>query len=146
MTEQITQSVQDLSGITSVLKRHGINPTSQRLEIARVLFSKPQHMSAEQVLQALNSDKASVSKATVYNTLNLFAEKGLLRQMTIDPSRIYYDSNTSDHFHFYNEDTGELRDLDPRLVEIASLPELPDNTCKSGIDVIIHVRNKATSN
>ena len=146
MAEQINQSVQDLSVISSLLKRHDINPTSQRLEIARVLFSKPQHMSAEQVLQALNSDNASVSKATVYNTLNLFAEKGLLRQMSIDPSRIYYDSNTTDHFHFYNEDTGELRDLDPRLVEISSLPELPENTCKSGIDVIIHVRNKATSN
>ena len=144
MAEQINQSVQDLSVISSLLKRHDINPTSQRLEIARVLFSKPQHMSAEQVLQALNSDNASVSKATVYNTLNLFAEKGLLRQMSIDPSRIYYDSNTTDHFHFYNEDTGELRDLDPRLVEISSLPELPENTCKCGIDVIIHVRNKAS--
>ena len=142
MTEQITQSVQDVSVIISLLKRHGINPTSQRLEIAKVLFSKPQHLSAEQVLQAIDSENTSVSKATVYNTLNLFAEKGLLRQMTIDPSRIYYDSNTADHFHFYNEDTGELRDLDPGMVEIASLPELPDNTCKSGIDIVIHVRNK----
>lgn len=142
MTEQITQSVQDLSVITSLLKRHGINPTSQRIEIAKVLFSKPQHMSAEQVLQAINAENASVSKATVYNTLNLFAEKGMLRQMTIDPSRIFYDSNTSDHFHFYNEDTGELRDLDPAKLEISSLPELPEDTCQSGIDVIIHVRNK----
>ena len=144
MAEQINQSVQDLSVISSLLKRHDINPTSQRLEIARVLFSKPQHMSAEQVLQALNSDNASVSKATVYNTLNLFAGKGLLRQLTIDPNRIYYDSNITDHYHFYNEDTGELRDLDPLQLEITRIPELPENTVTSGIDIVIHLRNSDT--
>ena len=144
MTEQIDQSVQGVSDIAALLRRHGINPTAQRLEIARVLFSRQQHMSAEQVLNTINLDNASVSKATVYNTLNLFAEKGLLRQLTIDPNRIYYDSNITDHYHFYNEDTGELRDLDPLQLEITRIPELPENTVRSGIDIVIHLRNRDT--
>lgn len=142
MSEQINESGQELSNLTTLLKQRGINPTAQRIEIARILLSKPQHLSAEQVLNAVNMKNASVSKATVYNTLNLFVEKGLLRQMTIDPDRIYYDSNTADHYHFYNEDTGELQDLDPRQLQVTSIPELPDDTVKSGIDVIIHIRNK----
>ena len=142
MKEQIIEPVQEVSKITGMLRQHGINPTAQRLEIARILLSKPQHLSAEQVLNAVNMKNASVSKATVYNTLNLFAEKGLLRQMTIDPDRIYYDSNTDAHYHFYNEDTGELRDLDPRQLEIARTPELPENTVNSGIEVVIRLRNK----
>jgi len=142
MTEQINQSVQELSTIVALLKQHGINPTAQRLEIARILLSQPQHLSAEQVLNAVNLENASVSKATVYNTLNLFAAKGLVRQMTIDPDRIYYDSNTASHYHFYNEDTGELLDLDPGQLEITRVPELPENTTNSGIDVVIHIRNK----
>ena len=144
MTEKINQSVQEVSSIVALLKQHGINPTAQRLEIARILLSQPQHLSAEQVLNAVNMENASVSKATVYNTLNLFAEKGLVRQMTIDPDRIYYDSNTADHYHFYNEDTGELLDLDPGQLEITKVPELPANTVNSSIDVIIHIRNKET--
>lgn len=142
MTEQITEPVQGVDGITSLLKQHDINPTAQRLEIARILFSRPQHLSAEQVLQAINTYNTSVSKATVYNTLNLFAEKGLLRQVIVDPNRIFYDSNTSVHYHFYNEDTGQLTDLDPDLVKIDSMPDVPQDTYECGIDVIVHLKNK----
>ena len=142
MTEQITQSLQDLSNITTLLKQHDINPTAQRLEIARILFSRPQHLSADQVLKAINTYNTSVSKATVYNTLNLFAEKRLLRQVIVDPSRIFYDSNTGVHYHFYNEDTGELRDLDPEQLKFHEMPEIPEDTYKCGIDVIVHLKNK----
>ncbi|MBF8270027.1 MAG: Fe2+/Zn2+ uptake regulation protein, partial [Gammaproteobacteria bacterium] len=105
-------------------------------------FAQPQHLSAEQVLSALQTRNAGVSKATVYNTLNLYAAKGLVRQMVIDPDRIFFDSNTAAHYHFYNEDTGELKDLDASQLEIRGLPELPQNTVKCGVDVIIHLRNK----
>lgn len=142
MTEQITESVQDLSNVTSLLKQYGINPTAQRLEIARILFSKLQHLSAEQVLNAINIDNTTVSKATVYNTLNLFARKGLVRQVIVDPNRIFYDSNTTSHYHFYNEDTGELRDLDTNQLEIPGIPDIPENTYECGVNVIVHLRNK----
>ena len=144
MSENFIGSIQEVSEIRSLLKQYGINPTAQRTEIARILFARPQHLSAEQVMNAINVHTTRVSKATVYNTLNLFAEKGLVRQMIIDPDRIFYDSNTVAHYHFYNEDTGELQDLDANQVEINGIPKLPDNTYKSGVDVIIHLRNKSS--
>ena len=118
-----------------------INPTHQRYEIARVMLNKPQHLSAEQVLSLVNTDGAHVSKATVYNTLNLFVEKGLVRQVIIDPVKVFYDSNTSYHYHYYNEDTGELSDFESGEMDLNFNPSLPENTVQSGIDVIVRVRN-----
>ena len=142
MSGQFNHNIQDVGGISGLLKRHGINPTVQRLEIARILFARPQHLSAEQVLNTIDPAKASVSKATVYNTLNLFAEKGLVRQVIVDPNRIFYDSNTDTHYHFYNQDTGELMDLDVNEFVIDGMPEIPENTYQCGVDVIVHIKNK----
>lgn len=142
MSVQITKSVQDVNELSALLRRYGVKPTMQRLEIAKIMLATHQHLSAEQVLSALLQRNICVSKATVYNTLNLFAEKELLRQMVIDPDRIFYDSNTAAHYHFYNEDTGQLKDLDASQLEIQGMPELPENTFKCGVDVIIHLRNK----
>lgn len=142
MAEQISKPVQDLSNVSALLKQYDINPTAQRLEIARILFSKFQHLSAEQVLKAINKHNANVSKATVYNTLNLFAEKGLVRQVIIDPNRIFYDSNTGKHYHFYNEDSGELIDLEVDRLKIHGIPQVPENTYECGVDVIVHIKNK----
>ena len=142
MNEQISKEVQEVSELSSLLDRHGINPTAQRLEIARILFARKQHLSADQVLGAINKGEVSVSKATVYNTLNLFADKGLVRQVIVDPNRIFYDSNTDCHYHFYNQDTGELRDLDTSEVVIQGMPHVPADTYQCGIDVIVHLKNR----
>jgi len=141
MTYKITEKVQDVSDVASLLQVNGINATTQRLEIAKILLARSQHLSAEQILTALQDRNLCVSKATVYNTLNLFAAKGLVRQMVIDPDRVFYDSNTTGHYHFYNQDTGELTDLDASQLEIQGIPELPEHTSQCGVDVIIHVRN-----
>ena len=137
MNQVLTHSEQDLP---SVLRRHGINPTAQRLTIAEVLLSKYQHMSADQVLNAVNAKQTSVSKATVYNTLNLFSEKGLIKPVIIDPNKVFYDSNITTHYHIYNEDSGELLDLDAQSLKISGMPDLPENTVENGIDVIVRVR------
>ena len=123
------------------LKAHGILPTQQRLLIARTLFNRDQHLSADQVMICVNDDKDHVSKATVYNTLGLFASKGLVREVIVDPTRVFYDPNTSNHHHFYNVDTGELRDIEASELAIESLPELPEGTVSEGVDVIIRLRN-----
>jgi len=129
--------------IQTILNRLNIKPTSQRNEIARVMLSKPQHLSAEQVLSLVNENGGHVSKATVYNTLNLFVEKGLIRQVIIDPAKVFYDSNTSYHYHFYNEDTGELSDFESEDMKFDPMPSLPENTVQSGIDVIVRVKNSS---
>lgn len=129
--------------VQDMLLRLDIKPTSQRVEIARVLLRKPQHLSAEQVLSLVNADRGLVSKATVYNTLSLFVEKGLVKQVIIDPARVFYDSNTHSHYHFFNEDTGELSDFSSRDMMIEPMPVLPENTTKSGVDIIIRVKNSS---
>ena len=128
------------AGVIERLKAAGVTPTEQRVEIAQILFRQPQHMSAERVLSEVNVTDAVVSKATVYNTLGLFAQKGLIREVIVDPTKVFYDSNVSDHHHFYNVDTGQLTDIDPQSVKVESMPQLPEGTVADGVEVIIRLR------
>lgn len=129
-----------MNEIVRVLTHLGIAPTPQRVEIAAAMLLKPQHLSAEQVLQIVNQTSNVVSKATVYNTLGLFARKGLVREVIVDPNKVFYDSNTEHHHHFYNVVTGELIDVEATHLDIAKLPQTPLGTACEGIDVIIRVR------
>ncbi|MCB1317574.1 MAG: transcriptional repressor [Leptospiraceae bacterium] len=97
--------------VADILKDRGINPTTQRIEIAHFLLQKPQHLSADEVLHQLNSEYEQVSQATVYNTLRLFVQRGVIRELAISPDRVYFDSNTSEHHHFIDVDTGHIYDL-----------------------------------
>lgn len=128
--------------IIDLLKSHGIYPTQQRVEIASIMLAESQHLSAEQVLLRVNvGGRTAVSKATVYNTLGLFAERGLVRQLVVDPTKVFYDSNTGPHHHFFNVDTGELTDIEVQSISVGNLPNLPGDTEMDGVDVIIRVRN-----
>lgn len=129
-----------MNDVVHTLVAHSISPTHQRVQIAAVLLSKMQHLSADQVMHIVNRESNVVSKATVYNTLGLFARKGLVREVIIDPSKVFYDSNTSSHHHFYNTSSGELTDIDASQLVISQLPEPPQGTEREGVDVIIRVR------
>jgi Fur family iron response transcriptional regulator len=113
--------------------------------IARTLFQNPRHVSAEQVMRQVNEGQDHVSKATVYNTLGLFARNGLINEVIVDPTRVFYDPNTKHHHHFFNIDTGELTDIDAGQLVLSEPPTLPDGTTVTGVDVIIRVRNKAAT-
>ncbi len=127
--------------VIDLLQRHGVTPTQQRLRIAQALFARPQHLAAEQVLTQVNAERQYVSKATVYNTLNLFAAKGLVREVIVDPTRVFYDSNTTPHHHFFNVDTGELSDMPPPSFTLEQLPPPPAGTTALGVDVIVRLRH-----
>lgn len=127
---------------TRVLASRNITPTPQRVEIARILLAKPQHLSAEQVLCALKQGELTVSKATVYNTLGLFAAEGLVREVIVDPSKVFYDSNCTDHHHFYDIDSCTLADIDAREVDIEGLPDVPEGKVIDRVDVIVRVRSR----
>ncbi|MEX2149168.1 MAG: Fur family transcriptional regulator [Steroidobacteraceae bacterium] len=128
--------------IQLMLSAHGVQPTAQRVRIAELLFSRDQHLTAEQVLQALGREGARVSKATVYNTLNLFAARGLLKALNVDRECGQFDSNLEPHHHFHVEDTGELIDVPPGSVEFARLPSLPPGTESVSVEVVIRVRRQ----
>ncbi len=127
--------------IKAKLRACNIKPTQQRCDIAHAILNKPQHLFAEQVLYLVNGNEAYVSKATVYNTLNLFVDKVLVKKVVIDPAKIFYDSNTSHHYHYYNENTGELYDFEATDMKLDSSTPLPENTIQSGVDVIVRIRN-----
>lgn len=130
--------------LVEMLQRHDISPTHQRLEIAYALFSRGEHVSADQVLAAINDRGSGTSKATVYNTLSLFLEKGLIREVIADPSKVFYDPNTSLHHHFYNVDTGELTDIDAAGIAVQGLPALPQGMVTEGLDIIVRIRSRAS--
>ena len=132
----------EAKGMQALLEQRGIQPTPQRLLIAGLLFARDQHLTAEQIILALAQAATQVSKATVYNTLNLFSAKGLLKPLQVDPERGHFDSNTTAHHHIHVEDTGELVDVPFEAVEFARLPPLPPGTEAVRVDVVIRVRRR----
>ena len=120
----------------------GIRPTAQRMRIATLLLSEPQHLSAEQILATLRTHGERVSKATVYNTLNLFASHGLIRQLSVDGARAWFDSNVDAHYHFHDVSNGTLIDVPVPDVQFSRLPATPPGTEVEGIDLIIRLRRK----
>ncbi len=119
----------------------GIYATPQRQAIAEMLFSRHQHLTADQVFERMSRSARRVSRATVYNTLNLFAEKGLLREIFVDASRTFYDSNTSSHYHLYNVDTGGLIDMDDHDITRYLSRNMPADLTLEGVDVVVRVRD-----
>ena len=126
--------------LSEKLRAHGITPTHQRIEIALALFSRCEHLSADQVMAIVNERHSETSKATVYNTLNLFLEKKLIREVIVDPSKVFYDPNTSAHYHMYDVESGKLTDIDAADVRVSGLPPLPAGMVTEGMDIVVRVR------
>ncbi len=120
----------------------GLRPTRQRLTLASLLVGDGQHrhVTAESLFEAARAAGDKVSLATVYNTLRAFSAAGLLREITINGARSYFDTRLDDHPHFYREDSGELTDAPSEGLEIASLPEPPEGAEVSKVDVVIRLR------
>ncbi len=135
-----TKKTHQHSDYASFLKNHGVYPTSQRLAIAGVVFERNQHLTADEIYDRVKI-VANVSRATVYNTMGLFSEQGLVREIKADSSRTFYDSNTSRHHHFFNIDTGELSDFDPGVFSVPPPDALPNGTELHSIDVVVRVKN-----
>lgn len=131
--------------LADLLRSCGINPTHQRIEIAHALYSRYEHLSADQVLAIVNQRHPETSRATVYNTLNLFVDKKLIREVIVDPDRVFYDPNTAPHYHIYNVETGRLTDIDAQDVRIEGLPKPPPGMVTEGMDIIIRVRSETSS-
>ena len=126
--------------VIRLLTQKGITPTQQRVEIGMAMLTKYQHMSADQVLERVNAESNLVSKATVYNTMSLFLDKGLVKEVNVDSSKVFYDSNTQPHHHFYNVDTGTLYDIDAAHLELKEVPTPPELASIKGVDIIVRVQ------
>ena len=123
------------------LKAAGLRPTRQRLGLGRLLFDGgDRHVTAENLHEEAATAGLRVSLATVYNTLNQFTEAGLLREVVVESGRSYFDTNTSDHHHFFFEGSGQLQDIPGDQVRVTDLPGAPAGTSVSRVDVIVRVR------
>ncbi len=130
------------SEIHGKLRAHGVLPTAQRIEVAELILSKPQHLCADEIIDQLQRNGSGVSKATVYNCLKVFSETGLVKEINVDGTRKKYDSTTHAHHHFYHVETGELTDIPDDKVRIMDLPPLPTGTEQESVEVLIRVRDK----
>lgn len=127
--------------VAEKLREAGLRPTRQRLTLAKLLFDGcDRHISAESLHEEARRSRVGVSLATVYNTLHQFKDAGLLREVAIEGERSYYDTNTSNHFHFLDEESGELSDIDPESLVITGLPDAPKGRIIDRIDVIVRLR------
>ena len=140
--DMMTDLIQERSA--TWLGRVGLRPTRQRMTLAGLLVGDGQnrHVTAEGLFEAASGVGEKVSLATVYNTLSAFCEAGLMREITVDGSKSYFDTNITDHPHFYWEDTAELCDAPAQELEIKRLPDVPEGAEISSVDVVIRLRRK----
>ncbi len=123
------------------LRRAGLRPTRQRVLLATILFGQgDRHVSAEMLHAEVIAAGEQVSLATVYNSLHQFTAAGLLRELAVDGSKAYFDTNVSNHNHFFIEDRGELIDIDGDSIRVDGLPKPPDGMEISHIDVVVRLR------
>lgn len=122
------------------LRDAGLRPTRQRLALGRLLFdSSDRHVTAEALHEEAQEGGISVSLATVYNTLHQFTDAGLLRQVVVDASRTYFDTNIHEHHHFFNESDGKLTDIPADQISLSTLPQAPEGLDVARVDVIVRV-------
>jgi Fur family iron response transcriptional regulator len=125
------------------LRAAGLRPTRQRLGLAAILFSEQdRHVSAEDLHQEASEAGIRVSLATVYNTLHQFTELGLLREISVDGARTYFDTNLGDHHHFYCEEDGQLIDIEGASISVDGLPQPPEGTRQKRVDVVVRVSRR----
>ena len=127
--------------VAGMLRYAGLRPTRQRMALGEILFGKgDRHISAETLFEEARQAGVPVSLATIYNTLHQFTGAGLLRAISVDTTRTYFDTNTGDHHHFYLEDTEEVVDMPENGISIANLPSPPEGMEIASVDVVVRVR------
>src|SRR5690242_14046517 len=129
--------------VKAMLRSVGLRPTRQRMALGWLLFGKgDRHLSAEMLYEEASRAKVPVSLATIYNTLHQFTEVGLLRQVGVDGSKAYFDTNVSEHHHFFLEDADAIVDIPNAEVMLGKMPEAPEGYEVARVDVVVRLRRK----
>ncbi len=131
------------SRIRGQMRSSGLRPTRQRMHLATLLFTRgDRHVTAEEIHAEAIHENVAVSLATVYNTLHQFTEAGLLRVLAIESNKTYFDTNVSDHHHFFVEGKGQVLDIPGAGLSVSNLPEPPEGMEIAHVDVVIRLRPK----
>jgi Fur family transcriptional regulator, iron response regulator len=130
--------------VRTMLRKVGLRPTRQRMELGWILFSKgDRHLTAEMLFEEASKARVPVSLATVYNTLNQFTEVGLLRQVAVDGSKTYFDTNVTDHHHFFLEGDNALMDIPSAKVTVSDMPTALEGYEIDRVEVVVRLKRKA---
>ena len=134
------QTIRSFTNVIARLRDVNLRPTRQRIALAKMLFEgDDRHITAEMLHQETQKTNTRISLATIYNTLNQFSSAGLLREIVVDSQRCYFDTNTTDHHHFFFEKINELKDIEAGDVVLAIVPLAPAGTVIKRIDVVVRV-------
>ena len=127
--------------VRDMLKCAGLRPTRQRVALGDLLFARGhRHISAEGLHEEAVAARVPVSLATVYNTLHQFTEANLLREIAVDGTKTYFDTNTDDHHHFFDETNGEVTDIPGDALNLSRIPEAPEGMEIARVDVVVRIR------
>lgn len=137
------KAIRPYSRVFDTLRQAGLRPTRQRLGLARLLFEHgDRHVTAEQLHAEAMDANLRVSLATIYNTLNQFTGAGLMREVVVEPGRSYFDTNTTDHHHFFHEDSARLTDIPGDAISVGKVPTPPAGTRVERVDIIVRVKGE----
>ena len=123
-------------------RKLNVTPTKQRVDLAQIIFAKKQHLTAADLITLADKKKLNISMATIYNTLSLLEDKGMLKTINIDNELKFYDTNLDNHHHLYNTTMSTLTDIDNDRIVFAELPVLPKNLQIESTEVLIKAKNK----
>ena len=138
---EATEAFEETASVSTMLRKAGLRPTRQRIALAELLFgSGDRHLTAEELHEEAMREPVAVSLATIYNTLHQFTAAGFLREVIVDGSKPYFDTNTSNHHHFFVEDTGDIIDVPGTVPALDVLPIAPEGMEVTRVDVIVRVR------
>ncbi|MBL4741162.1 MAG: transcriptional repressor [Sneathiella sp.] len=150
MTDQKTNTGADFSrtdpaALEDRIRSAALRPTRQRLALAELLFSNGnRHLTAEKLHSEVLHSGVKISLATIYNNLHQFTAAGLLREVVVDSSKSYFDTNVTPHHHFFHEDEGRLQDIESSELTVLGIPNLPAGTAISSIDVIVRLSKQSS--
>ena len=126
----------------TIYRELNVTPTKQRVDLAKLIFSKKQHFTAADLISIADKKNLNISMATIYNTLSLLETKGMLKTINIENDLKFYDTNLDNHHHLYNTTMSTLTDIDHDQVVFSDFPELPKNLQIESTEVLIKVKNK----
>ncbi|MGH1542787.1 MAG: Fur family transcriptional regulator [Arenicella sp.] len=128
-----------MTDVKEKLIKAGLSPTQQRLIIGRYVLVDSGHFTADKVLEMVKEDGFNVSRATVYNTLSVFVERGLLNEVIIEQGKVLYDANTNPHYYMVDSKTGEIQDVDPDDVTLTNLPQVVNGKPIADVHIVFKV-------
>lgn len=144
MTMDISEKKIDSAGLERKIRSANLRPTKQRLALADLLFANGnRHITAEKLHGEALENGVKISLATIYNNLHQFTTAGLLREVVVDASKSYFDTNVTPHHHFFHEDKGILEDISEHKISVDDIPHLPEGTKIASIDVIVRLTQES---